>query len=30
MDRITSWDFDHSYGPRSDKLCVLARKTPLT
>jgi ubiquinone/menaquinone biosynthesis C-methylase UbiE len=30
MDRITSWDFDHSYGPRSDKLCALARKTPLT
>ncbi len=28
MDRITSWDFDHRYGPRSDKLCVLARKAP--
>jgi SAM-dependent methyltransferase len=27
MDRITSWDFDHSYGCRSDKLCVLARKS---
>jgi SAM-dependent methyltransferase len=26
MDAITSWDFDHSYGRRSDKLCVLARR----
>jgi SAM-dependent methyltransferase len=27
MDGITSWDFDRSHGPRSDKLCILARKT---
>jgi ubiquinone/menaquinone biosynthesis C-methylase UbiE len=26
MDRVTSWDFDHSYGRFSDKLSVYARK----
>ncbi len=26
MDHVTSWDFDHSYGPSSDKLCVRARQ----
>lgn len=26
MNHITSWDFEHSYGARSDKVCILARK----
>jgi len=26
MDKITTWDFDHSYGRKSDKLCLMARK----
>ncbi|MEW6170178.1 MAG: methyltransferase domain-containing protein [Candidatus Omnitrophota bacterium] len=26
MDEITSWDFDHSFGKISDKLCIYAKK----
>lgn len=26
MDGVTSWDFDHNYGRKSDKLCIFARK----
>lgn len=26
MDKVTSWDFDHSYGRISDKLSIYARK----